>query len=386
MSSVAEKRSKVLVIDDELGPRESLRMVLNTTYTVLCADSVDNGIELLTSENPDVIIMDIRMPGKTGIEGLREIREIDPNISVIMLTGYGALETAQEAIRLGANDYLKKPFDVHEIQEIVAKNIRRSQLAFRHAKAEYDLNMLTEKLNRQIEQKSEMETLGVASSELVHDLRNPLSVVLGYVELMANELREMKKNTPLPAAEEFFTYLEHIEKNAQHCAHLTETWNSLGKGGAMETSPLCLPLMLSDLVEEARHTNPDVQIHFYMPDRTQEIKVDADHVQLHRAFQNILSNAVQAVEDRETKQIELICKHNGNNITIAVTDSGHGIDPENIRWIFEPFYTTKTVNKGTGLGLFITKKVIENHKGEITFESSPDQGTTVTISLPIRIA
>ena len=114
---VSTHMPKVLVIDDELGPRESLRILLKMEYEVLVADSVLRGLDLLAKHHPDVVIMDIRMPGMTGIEGLREIRKLDADISVIMLTGFGALETAQEALRLGASDYLKKPFDTKEIME-----------------------------------------------------------------------------------------------------------------------------------------------------------------------------------------------------------------------------------------------------------------------------
>src|SRR5450759_5628279 len=106
---------RVLVIDDEMGPRESLRILLKVECEVLCAPSVEEGLRLFRASPPDLVIMDIRMPDRNGIEGLREIRKLDPLVSVIMLTGYGALETAQEALRLGANDYLKKPFDTGDM-------------------------------------------------------------------------------------------------------------------------------------------------------------------------------------------------------------------------------------------------------------------------------
>src|SRR6478736_9957936 len=114
--TVASDLPQVLVIDDEMGPRESLRMLLKPNYQVQTADCVEGGLKLLKEKQPDTIVMDIRMPGMTGIEGLRKIREIDPHLSVIMLTGFGALETAKEAVRLGANDYISKPFDAGEMR------------------------------------------------------------------------------------------------------------------------------------------------------------------------------------------------------------------------------------------------------------------------------
>ena len=100
------RKPLVLVIDDEQGPRDSMRMLVKGEFEMLAADHVEAGVELLKQNSPDVIVMDIRMPGKSGIEGLSEIRAIDPVVSVIMLTGYGALDTARQALQLGANDYM----------------------------------------------------------------------------------------------------------------------------------------------------------------------------------------------------------------------------------------------------------------------------------------
>src|SRR3982751_4174883 len=127
-SPVVSDLPQILVIDDEIGPRESLRMLLKTDYQVHTADCVDAGLKLLREKKPDTIVMDIRMPGMTGIEGLRKIREIDPHLSVIMLTGFGALETAKEALRLGANDYISKPFDAREMREVISRNVERTRL------------------------------------------------------------------------------------------------------------------------------------------------------------------------------------------------------------------------------------------------------------------
>src|SRR2546421_11209653 len=126
--TVASDLPQVLVIDDELGPRESLRMLLKPNYQVYTADCVDAGIKVLKEKHPDAVITDIRMPGTSGIEGLRKIREIDPHVAVIMLTGFGALETAQEALRLGANDYINKPFDAVQMREVIGRNVERTRV------------------------------------------------------------------------------------------------------------------------------------------------------------------------------------------------------------------------------------------------------------------
>jgi len=185
-------QDRILVIDDELGPRESLRFLFKDEYDVVCADSVDAGVAELKKQKPDVIIMDIKMPKKSGIEGLKEIRDIDSDISVIMLTGFGSLETAQEAIRHGANDYVKKPFDANEMREIVRKYVDKTRMGRGRLGACSELEALNQQLQSELANKEHLAQLGQASSEFVHDIKNPLSVICGYVQLLMDQLQDAK--------------------------------------------------------------------------------------------------------------------------------------------------------------------------------------------------
>lgn len=373
-----QEKAKILVIDDEPGPRESLRFLLKTRYTVFTAEHVDAGLDLLVKEQPDLIISDIRMPGKSGIQGLEDIRKLDPHVAVIMLTGYGELETAQKAIRLGASDYLKKPFDTGEMLETVERNIRKSFLSKRQARAEEELSALTERLNSEVDEKDRMASMGLASAELVHDLRNPLAVVLGYVELMNYEMQHLKEQG---LTGELIEYIDSIEKNVQRCARLTDVWHDLGKGHKAELEEIALAEILKDLVAGAGKLHPQAHIHLTV-DPTESLTMLADNIQLYRALQNIINNAAQSIENSTDKEVRVQCERRGDQIVITVEDTGCGMDPESIRWIFDPFYTTKSVKKGTGLGLFITKKVIDDHQGSIQYDSKPGKGTRAVITLP----
>ena len=184
---------QVLVIDDEMGPRESLRMLLKPSYQVHTADSVEKGLQLLSDKKPDAIVMDIRMPGMTGIEGLRRIRQIDPHLSVIMLTGFGALETAKEALRLGANDYISKPFDAREMRDVIGRNVERTRLHRTTENAAGEIKELNNRLLQELAQKERLASLGQASAEFVHDIGNPLTIVWGYVQLLAKKLEESER-------------------------------------------------------------------------------------------------------------------------------------------------------------------------------------------------
>ncbi len=368
---------KILVIDDERGPRESLRMVLKYDYEIFLADRVDGGVELLRDTHPDLVIMDIRMPEKSGIEGLREIREIDPNVSIVMLTGYGDLETAQQAIRFGANDYLQKPFDANEIQDVVKKYVDRSKLFARKRQAQEELQKMTQSLSREVGKTNKLTSLGAASAELVHDLRNPLTIIRGYLDLLNYELKEKQDST----SAEMSDYLDQIERNVERCAELVESWRSLGRFDFSQLQRISLPKLLNDCFRDAA-AHSDISFSLQAEGAEEQYEMLGERLQVKRAFQNLMDNAVEAVVREGSPSITVIFSMNHSNITVKLKDNGCGVDTQTLRWIFEPFDNTATIEKGAGLGLFITKKVLEEHRGSLEFESRVGQGSIVTVRVP----
>ena len=116
-------KSKILVIDDEIGPRESMRILFKDNYEVTVANSGEEGLQTIKKDPPDLVILDLKMPGMGGIEVLQKIKAINPQTKVIILTGYGSPETAQQAQKLGVTLCLNKPFDIFEIRQIVSEEI-----------------------------------------------------------------------------------------------------------------------------------------------------------------------------------------------------------------------------------------------------------------------
>jgi DNA-binding NtrC family response regulator len=125
--SIDKKASKgtILVVDDEVGPRESLRMILKPLYEVHTASGGEEALRFIQNKDIDVVTLDLSMPGLSGIEVLKEIKKLRPETEVIVITGYGTLNNAQEAIRFGAGDLISKPFDVAEIISIMARSFER---------------------------------------------------------------------------------------------------------------------------------------------------------------------------------------------------------------------------------------------------------------------
>ncbi len=371
------KLGTVLVIDDEQGPRESLRMVLKYDYEMFLADRVDAGVKLLREKNPDLVIMDIRMPEKSGIEGLQEIREINPTVSIVMLTGFGDLDTAQQAIRHGATDYLQKPFDVDEMQEVVKKYVERSKLHSRKKQAQEELTKMTQSLGREVGRTNKLTSLGAASSELVRDLRNPLTIVRGYLDLLSYELKEKQETT----SSELSEYLDQIETNVGRCADLVESWRALGRLDFSQMQRLNLPKLFNDCYRDAA-AHPDISFSVQAEGPEDKYEMLGDRTQIKRALQNLIDNAVKAVEHTTAPCITVEFSMTKTDIDIKIKDNGCGVDTKTLQWVFEPLDTTAQAEAGAGLGLFITKKVLEEHCGTIQLDSRVGEGAILTIRVP----
>ena len=372
---------QVLVIDDEMGPRESLRMLLKPAYQVHTAESVEKGLQLLSEKKPDAIVMDIRMPGMTGIEGLRRIRQIDPHLSVIMLTGFGALETAKEALRLGANDYISKPFDAREMREVIGRNVERTRLHRTSENAAGEIKELNSRLLQELAQKERLASLGQASAEFVHDIGNPLTIVWGYVQLLAKKLEESER-TDDPNAVSSSKELEIIEQNVRLCRDLLTMWQSYGSADAAPHRPISISEIVGEVVESVGAMAKETGVQIRCEVTNDPCTLSGDSIQITRAIQNVIINAIQAsAESKGT--VEVGCFRKDFYVDVRIADTGHGIGPDQVAKIFDPYFTTKQGKSGTGLGLYITKKVVEDHSGSIKVDSAPGVGTTITIRLPL---
>lgn len=372
-------QDRILVIDDEFGPRESIRILFKHDYDVICADSVQSGLDVLRENPPDIVILDIRMPDIDGIAGLRKIREIDPAVSIVMLTGFGNLESAREAMQHGANDYIKKPFDTHEMRDVVERYAKRTKLSRREAMMMSEVQAINTELNEQLKQKNHLVSLGEASSELVHDLRSPLTVISGYVQLLAEEVQGLSK-LDNPSMQEIDSYLKIIDRNVHRCREMSEMWRDLArKSGEME--PVSINALLEEIRDNAYPTASQEEIALLLVPSPRDTHVLANHSQLHRALQNLVNNAMDAMPDRDGR-IEMSAEHVDEEVVIRVIDNGCGIDTGSMEEVFTPHYTTKQGSGGMGIGLIISRKIIEAHNGSLDLEKTSSSGIGAVIRLP----
>ncbi len=359
----------VLVVDDEYGPRESIAFTLSSEFTVETAERAAEALAKLKARTFSVIVLDIRMPEMDGIRALEEIRKIDPLVSVVMLTGYGTLLTAQQAMVSGANQYLRKPPDIAELIDAVRKQTETTRLRRHQAKLANEVREMNAGLKREIERTEPQIWQGRASVELVHDLNNPLTVVVGYAALMIEEARAVAAQDP-ERGRRLKEYAGIVEKAAEYCHHLSENWRLASKQ-ATEFGKLDVVQVL----QEVRHVVffGEIAVQFVgLPAAT----IRGSKFELMRVFQNVFKNALEA----GAKQLVVSTVRNGDRVELGVTDNGSGMDAEHARKALKGGFSNK--ENGTGLGLSICRHLLGTHGATLELNSTPGKGTTVRMVFP----
>jgi signal transduction histidine kinase len=355
-------KSHVLVVDDELGPRESLKMILNPYYNVLTADRGAQAVEILKQYPIDLVTLDLKMPGFTGINVLEKVKQHDPDIEAIIITGYGSLDTAIEGLRLGAFDYISKPFDVHHILALVRRGLER-----RNAKSQL----------RQV--KSDF------LSNISHELRTPLSVVVGFVYLLLNQV--IGKLT-----EDQQKVLETVYRNSEELLELIDNvlWmTSLNAGDANATMErFDARHVLSEAMKRYEKAIRDkgLRLEVKLPDG--DMSLVSDRAKIERVFQNVFNNAVKFTSEGEIV-VQARNSPQRDSIEIEISDTGVGIEQSKIDSIFEPFHQAdNSIHRsfsGLGIGLTVARRMAELIGGKLTVTSEIGVGTRVSMTFPSQV-
>ena len=362
-------KATVLVVDDEYGPRESVAFILAPEFDVDTAERASEALAKLRKREYCAIILDIRMPEMDGLRALEEIRKIDPLISVILLTGYGTLLTAQQAMLGGANQFLRKPPNVDELLEAVRQQAKATAVRRRQAGLTREAQQLNLALKREMERNEPQIWQGRASVELVQDLNNPLKVVISYAGRLGQELKVLAK-TDAARSSKLAEYASIVEKAAEYCHHLSENWRLSSKKMAS--------LVALDLVAVAQEVR---QVIFFgdgaisisgLPTAT----ILGSKFQLMRIFQNLFKNSLEA----GAKNVAATFVRCGDRVELILTDDGPGMETETLRRALKGGFTSKAT--GTGLGLGICRQVVASHGGTFEFQSRPGEGTKVRMNFP----
>lgn len=368
-TSESTEKLPVLVVDDEYGPRESIAFTLSAEFAVDTAERAREALAKIKARSYSAVVLDIRMPEMDGIRALEELRKIDPSVSVIMLTGYGTLLTAQQAMVAGANQYLRKPPDIAELLDAVRKQTHATRLRRAQAEAALEAQGMNMALKREIEQNEPQIWQARASVELVHDLNNPLTVVIGYAALVADEARALSQRDP-KAGSKLLEYAAMVEKAAEYCHHLSENWRLASKQSG--------EFQRVDLVKVAEEVRQviffgNVAIKFA---GLSEVWVRGSKFELMRILQNLFKNSLEANATR----VAVTFARKGDDIEVVVADNGAGMDAERIKRAMHGGYSSKA--SGTGLGLSICRHLAGTHGASLDIESAVGNGTTARLVFP----
>ncbi|HXG48856.1 MAG TPA: response regulator [Methylomirabilota bacterium] len=401
------RRPVLLVVDDEDGPRQSIKAIFQDDYDILMATSGAQALELAQSHRLDVAVLDIRMGGMSGIELLERLKLVDPSIEVVMMTAYETTDTLRQALRLRACDYINKPFDLATIRAAVASAIERRTLGAEVRTNAEKLQQLQAELQQQKLDGEIVRTRGEIYASIIHDINGPLTVISGLIQIINQRIGD----ETVVAGEDLDLIkdrLKRITRQVTNCIEISRRYLSFLRKNPTENLRVWANQILGDLSELLRvhpsTRNNQLLIHPLAEDVSVAIN-GTDFIQI---LLNLTLNALQCSPQYHRVEIAgLLLQHpldlghfrdgptdrfiNAEGfkntpplLAISVQDNGPGISPEIMKRLFEPYPHAPVRAHGTGLGLCIVHRLIKEAGGAIHAHSQVGQGTVFTVYLPAR--
>jgi signal transduction histidine kinase len=354
-------RRKILVVDDNVEFAGLVRRLLeHKDFQVSIALDGKTAVEKAISDDPEMVLLDLKLPDLPGEEILKRIKEINKDIAVIIVTGFGGEQVAVDLMRKGAIDFLSKPLE----REVLYSAIKNA-LEIRDAQIE----------DRQLERYPTLERF---FPFLAHEIRNPLHAISGALAIIRrrSDLKDDVLDQSIRIIDE---EVHHLNEFVQECLNFVRPADRV-RFIEVEINELLSVVMniISHMYEsESKKIKVINKLDPYLP------KIFANYEEIKQAFVNIVRNAFEAMPEGGEFTIETCCKaESATHVEIIFKDIGMGIKPENLKSLFKPFFTTKL--RGTGLGLAISRRIIvERHSGKVQIESEEAKGTTIKIELPI---
>lgn len=377
-------KRRILIVDDDPSVLQSLERMLYEhagAWDMTFVEGAPAAMNALSQHPYDVAVLDIKMPGRDGLDLLTEIKADAQtrDIEVVMLTGLTDQELKRRALDLGAADLLNKPVLKEDL-------IARLNSALRARSYHEELKAQNALLEEQLIQSQRMEVVGALAAGVAHDLRNVLTAMLGYSELTQQILPD---NTSA------HKNIQQIRNAGNRARKLVQHILKFAQRTEASREPCNLGQIVNDCLELLRPSISDmVDIAWHGP-KTDRL-VLADSTQMHQVLMNLCLNAGQAMNHGGVLTISLTeskldgdsmpahCDARpGSYVRLDVADTGVGMDKATRMRIFEPRFSTKQAQGGTGLGLSVVERIVKSHGGWITVQSSLGEGTRFSTYLPV---
>jgi len=357
----------IYVIDDDEVMRLSCFQILSKEgFRIETFEDGILGLERIQQEKPHLIVVDMKMPRLGGMEVIARVHEMDPDIIIVVITGYATIDTAVDAMKAGAYDFLPKPFTPDELRLIVQRGLERI--------------FLVKESNRLRREKEKMQRQFITF--VSHQLQSPLVAVQQYLDV----LKHLEDNAEKEKLQKEWINRSHIK--IKELIALIRDWLKLSKieGGALidKLKPINMLPILADVIKtyEDQAKEKNITLTLTSPNQIGDIKGDEECINV--LFSNLIVNAIKY--NKPNGKVAITVHEEEKCIEIAITDTGIGIPPENLTTIFEEFHrvineATRKIS-GTGLGLPICKKIVKELGGQIKVESKLDEGSTFRVTLP----
>ena len=371
-------KDKILLVDDEEGIRKVLGITLSDAgYRVFVAENGQEAFRIFKTESPPIVMTDIKMPGMDGIELLKNIKRLNPDTEVIMITGHGDMDLAIESLKHEATDFITKPIN-DDIMEIALKKAH-DNIIIREKLREYTQN-LESLLREKSALQDRLSSLGLRISSISHGIKGMLTGLDGGMYLLDSGITKNNQDQLKEGWEIVKQMVDRIRKMVLDILFYA-------KERELKTEKIDVLSFARDVAAVVEPKIKEKQIEFVQNfDKSLgEFEVDPGFVR--SAIINILENAIDACKKESSKKYHKIIfevKRDKNNIRFDVHDTGIGMDNDTREKVFDLFFSSKG-SKGTGLGLFISNKIIGQHGGSIEVASTPGHGSHFCIRLPKKL-
>ncbi len=371
----SEQTDKILLVDDEQDIREVLEISLvSSGYTVFTAENGKQAFDIFKKEKPLIVLTDIKMPGMSGIDLLRKIKNSNPDTEVIIITGHGDTDLAIKSLKHEAIDFITKPISEDALQ--IALKRAHDKIITRCQLEEYT-NSLEILLREKMELQDNLSSLGVMIGSISHGIKGLLTRLDGGIYLMESAHENQK-----------------FDEIGEGLCILKETVNRIkkmvldilysAKERKLNLEKTDVAEFAADVAEVIEQKIKKSKIEFHRDFGSGNIECEMDAKYIHSALINILDNAVDAcLADRTQSSHKIVFKvdQDNENLIFEIKDSGIGMDLKTREKIFNLFYSSKG-SKGTGFGLFIADSIIKQHHGRINLNSAVGKGTHFSIKIP----
>jgi signal transduction histidine kinase len=380
-------RPLVLIADDEPDIRRFLRMQMENVDVIEASDGAE-ALELVRLRHPQLALLDHMMPEMDGVEVCKGIRanHSTRGTAVIILTARADEQTKLSALQAGANDFLTKPFSTAELALRLENQIAMARIRRELADLNTELHAALEQIKENevlMVRNEKLSALGRMSAGIIHEINNPLN----YAGAGIHALETFTKNLPEEDREDFADILKDIREGVDRVSQIVIDLRKFTREDNSATGDADLVEILTRARRMVSHQvgKESIGMKLTVPDNA---LIRGNPNQLVQVFINFFQNSIDAIHQRQAEmggdpgRIDTIIEPAGEGWQVTIRDNGIGIPPENLPKIFDPFFTSKDVGKGMGLGLSITHQILRAHQAMIEVDSRPGEFTRFRLVFP----